>query len=241
MALLQKKSTSIHRYFIFSCEEDKSDRIFWKYCASAQYVGDFLKRITQHNYCRCFRNEQLLIPVLSHLPIELDQWNVTMGYAIDQLPFAKWFITVVSMHVQYKEEGYARDLLLKTLSFAPVKHYGAKINKSYTEKLHEVENNYRSFVPLEELKPLMENHFINVLLEPVDDAHQFIDKMNALLITLYNESTSLDEMSSAVLECILNLLTQIRSQLESISFRSTSKPCFVVKRKYNTTNSRFQR
>ena len=195
----------------------------------AHYVGDFLKKKSPNTTTAVvLGNEQLLIPVLSHLPIELDQWNVTMGYAIDQLPFAKWFITVISMHAQYKEDGYARDLLLKTLSFAPFKHYVAKINKSYAEMLHDVENNYRSFVPLEELKPLMENHFINVLLEPVDDALQFIDKMNALLIILYDKSTSLDEMSSAVLECILNLLIQIRSQLESISFEINIKALFVL-------------
>ena len=185
--------------------------------AQAQYVGKLLREIdsTKKTTAVVFGEEQLLLPTLAHLPDGLEQWNVTMGYSIEQLPISRWFMTLVHLHTQYTEEGYNRDLLLQLLHYSAFREYATKVNKEFVPFLKIVEANFTTKVSSQLLSSSLQDQLGLIVTE---NPTQLIDQLIDLLDSFSAFKGVLDTLSRAVLEQILKLLAQIRVQLASVNF-----------------------
>jgi len=195
--------------------------------AQAQYVGKLLKETnsTKETTAVVFGEEQLLLPALAHLPEGLEQWNVTMGYAIEQLPISQWFMTLVQLHAQYTEEGYDRDLLLQLLHYTSFGEYAAKVSEEFPSFVKTVTANFSTKVSPELLSSSLKNE---LGLTIVEESTLLIDQFTALLQNFSALKGVLDNMSQAVVAQVLKLLAQIRVQLEGVDFDVKVSAFFVL-------------
>ena len=214
----------------FSTKKEIKSTGFSGNIAQAQYVGKLLekKETTTATTAVVFGNEQLLLPVLAHLPERINNWNVTMGYAIEQLPMTQWFLTLVSLHANYTDDGFDREQLLHVLSFSPFKNYTKTLGEAF-HKLHKtLTQNFASKVSLNTLAPLLKSVLGKALLHPADHPTVLIDQL-IYILTQFTETTKLfDAMSLAVIETIMGVLAQIRVQLETVNFDVSSAAFFVL-------------
>ena len=195
--------------------------------AQAQYVGKLLEEnnSTKETTAVVFGEEKLLLPALGYLPHGLEQWNVTMGYGIEQLPISKWFMTLVQLHAQYTEEGYDRDLLLQLLHYTPFGEYATKLSEEFPSFLKTVATNFSTKVSPELLSSSLKKE---LGLTIVEESTMLIDQFTVLLQNFSALKGVLDNMSQAVIAQILKLLAQIRIQLERVNFEVNISAFFVL-------------
>lgn len=81
--------------------------------AQAVYIGELLKEqeslradIDDLKVAVVLPNERLLIPVLSNVPSELPNLNVTMGYPIRELPIVSMILRLLEVRMLYRRRGY---------------------------------------------------------------------------------------------------------------------------------------
>ena len=195
--------------------------------AQAQYVGKLLEETnsTKESTAVVFGEEKLLLPALGYLPHGVEQWNVTMGYGIEQLPISQWFMTLVQLHAQYTEEGYDRDLLLKLLHYTAFGEYATKVSDEFLSFLKIATTNFSKKVPPELLTSSLKRELGLVI---VEDSTLLIDQFTILLQNFSAFKGVLDNMSKAVIAQILTLLAQIRIQLECVNFDVNISAFFVL-------------
>ena len=195
--------------------------------AQAQYVGKLLEetRSTKETTAVVFGEEQLLLPALAHLPEGLEQWNVTMGYAIEQLPISQWFMTLVHLHAQYTDEGYDRDLLLQLLDYSAFGEYATNVSEEFPSFEKTVTANFSTKVSPELLSSSLKSE---LGLTTTEDSTLFIDQLIALLQNFSTLRGLLDKMSRVVIEHILKLLAQVRVQLENVNFDVSISALFIL-------------
>ncbi|MGC6501096.1 MAG: hypothetical protein ACON47_00010, partial [Flavobacteriaceae bacterium] len=195
--------------------------------AQAQYVGKLLEETnsTKESTAVVFGEEKLLLPALGYLPHGVEQWNVTMGYGIEQLPISQWFMTLVQLHAQYTEEGYDRDLLLKLLHFTAFGEYATMVSDEFLSFLKIATTNFSKKVSPELLSSSLKKE---LGLTIVEESTMLIDQFTILLQNFSAFKGVLDNMSKAVIAQILTLLAQIRIQLESVNFDVNISAFFVL-------------
>ncbi len=190
--------------------------------AQAQYVGEFLLACQKEkgSVAVVLGNENLLLPVLSALPEALKQWNVTMGYAIAQLPLSVFFTSLIALHAQATAEGFDRKGILQLLSFPPLIQCFTSAGIPLKEITQSLQANFNPKVVQEELAPLLETDLGKLLFAKGDVLIvDFITQLNALAelfeATFYRQK---EHFSCAVMALLKKVFAQLKVQMETASF-----------------------
>lgn len=84
-----------------------------KNIGQAKYVGEILAKMPPEeikNTAVVLGDESLLLPVLNSLPANVEEVNVTMGFALKNAPVTFLFDHLLKMHSVQKEKWYYKDL-----------------------------------------------------------------------------------------------------------------------------------
>ena len=68
-------------------------------------------------------DENLLLPVLSALPENVEQFNVTLGYAIKGLPVTRFFMQYLRLHATAHEQKFSLTTAVEVMAFEPFRNY----------------------------------------------------------------------------------------------------------------------
>lgn len=187
----------------------------------AQYVHEFLhqyKDITG-SVAVVLGNENLLLPVLSSLPADISQWNVTMGYAIHQLPISDFFKTLIELHANASAEGIERKATLQLLSFPPLKK---QLLQSAEMKLaiDVLQQNFDVRVIPKEIVPLTESKYGSLTFSSVEEnamvlLNQLIQLVDLFEADFYRQK---EHFSCAVLALLKKVCLQLKVQIEGAIF-----------------------
>ena len=107
----------------FSSEKEIKAIGFSGNIGQANYVGTLLENLANKrgSIAVVLGNETMLLPTLSALPESITDWNVTMGYPIENQPIVKFFIRYFELYIRYNSvEGFLLDLVIDLLSFKPL-------------------------------------------------------------------------------------------------------------------------
>lgn len=88
-----------------------------KNIGQAKYVGELLSKMPPEEIKETavvLGDESLLLPVLNSLPPNIEEVNVTMGFALKNAPVAFFFEHLLKMHSVKKEKWYYKDLTVIT-------------------------------------------------------------------------------------------------------------------------------
>lgn len=85
-----------------------------KNVAQAKYVGDQLSKLTEEELNKTaiiLGDESLLTPLLSSLPENVSQVNITMGMPLKNFPATVFFELLLNLHLNESETLYYKDIL----------------------------------------------------------------------------------------------------------------------------------
>ena len=188
----------------------------------AQYVHEFLQRHKDLNGSTAvvLGNENLLLPVLSALPSDLSHWNVTMGYALHQLPISGFFKTLIDLHATATEEGIERKAALQLLSFPPLNTQLSIPSSSYKKCINALQENFHPWVAQNEISPLLESDYGRCVFNATKgDVEVLIDQL-ITLVQLFEADfyQKKEHFSVAVMGVFKKVFLQLKVQLEAASF-----------------------
>ncbi len=110
-----------------------------KNIGQAKYVGELLSKLTHEQLqstAVVLGDESLLLPVLNSLPPNIQEVNVTMGFALKNAPVTFLFEHLLKMHAGHKGDWYYKDLttitnhpLIQKITQGRSNHLSEKIKK----------------------------------------------------------------------------------------------------------------
>ena len=187
----------------------------------SQYVHKFLEqyKAEEGSIAVVLGNENLLLPVLSSLPSDLSHWNVTMGYAINQLPISDFFKTLITLHANEGEDGMERKASLQLLSFPPLKKQLIQ-SRELKSMIEALQQNFDAQLSQEEIKPFVQNDYGRLIFSSVagnvsvliDHLIQLVDLFEA---NFYREK---EHFSCAVMALLKKVFLQLKIQIEAANF-----------------------
>ena len=188
----------------------------------AQYVHEFLKQYKDLSGSTAvvLGNENLLLPVLSALPADLSQWNVTMGYTLQHLPICGFFKTLIDLHTTATEEGLERKATLQLLSFPPLKAQLTRYSVNLKKCISALQENYHPRVTQVEISPLLESEYAKCIFDPVGgDVERLIDQL-ITLVQLFEADfyRHKEHFSVAVMGVLKKVFLQLKVQVEAAPF-----------------------
>ena len=188
----------------------------------AQFVHQFLQEYKDQpgSTAVVLGNEALLLPVLSSLPEDVSQWNVTMGYAIQQLPITSFFTTIIELHANSIDKAMTRKVCIELLSFPPLVKLMSKESENLKVLVSKIQENFDNWLTIEELLPLLESKYAKLIFGPVEgDTSLFIDQLISLVV-LFEEYffRQKEHLSSVVMGLIKKVLFQLKIQIDSVNF-----------------------
>lgn len=185
----------------------------------AQYVGKLLQRSpsASNSTAVILGDESMLLPVLSHLPLTQNHWNVTMGYPIAQLPVTQFFIDFLTLHSSHNDEGYERKQLLSVLNYPPIRRCLVQESTANKEDLLLLERLYSPRTPFSSLKSFVKAPLGEALVTIPKDAFILLDQCLALIDHLLNffSTQKTTELAQATLLGLRKLILQTKVQLQS--------------------------
>ena len=188
----------------------------------AQYVHEFLQQYKDVNGSTAvvLGNENLLLPVLSALPSDLSQWNVTMGYAINQLPISGFFKTLIDLHATATLEGIERKATLQLLSFPPLMAQLSRQSLGLKKCISALKENFHLWVAQEEISPLLESEYGRCIFDSIGgDVRVLIDQL-IVLVELFEADfyRQKEHFSVAVMGVFKKVFLQLKVQVEAATF-----------------------
>ena len=188
----------------------------------AQYVHEFLEQYkdTNGSIAVVLGNENLLLPVLSALPFDLPQWNVTMGYAIHQLPISGFFKTLIELHELATIEGIDRKKTLELLSFPPLMTHLDRQSTGFEKCLNALKENFNPWVSQEEISPLLESDYGSCIFDSTrGDLGKLIDQLITLVQLFEGDFYRQKEhFTVAVMAVFKKVFLQLKVQVEAARF-----------------------
>ena len=188
----------------------------------AQYVHEFLEQYkdTNGSIAVVLGNENLLLPVLSALPFDLPQWNVTMGYAIHQLPISGFFKTLIELHELATIEGIDRKKTLELLSFPPLMAHLDRQSIGFKKCLNALKENFHPWVSQEEISPLLESDYGSCIFDSTKgDLGKLIDQLITLVQLFEGDFYRQKEhFTVAVMAVFKKVFLQLKVQVEAARF-----------------------
>lgn len=122
-------------------------------------------------------NESILIPILSGLPNELDQWNVTMGYPMMNTPVYTFFNHLFEMHLKASNSNFSYQAVLQVLSFDWIRD-ALEINSNRGSAfLKGLSTSNRVFLGADDLKPLLDHPLGVLIFTHFDTVPNFVQRI----------------------------------------------------------------
>jgi len=188
----------------------------------SQYVNTFLDQYKniEGTTAVVLGNENLLLPVLSSLPTDLPQWNVTMGYALHQLPLSSFFKSLIDLHATAQKEGIDRKVTLQLLSFPPLKQQLVRHSIELKHVMDVLKENFDPRVATNEIAALIQNEYGSLIFNSVEgNVLLLIDQLMQLIrlfeLDFYRQK---EHFSHAVMGMFKKVISQLKIQVEAASF-----------------------
>lgn len=183
----------------------------------AQYIGHLLDEedFPKDSTAVVLGNEKLLLPVLAHLPQHFDDWNVTMGYAIDELPIVCFVFDFLTMHAERQEDKFKRHYIKRLVDFAPLRKALNSDSSSLKAEIQSLRQHSAGFFTAKDCPNFLHHPFGKKMIAVPETSHAFIDNTISLLHEL--EPMLNDQLSKATLALITPILKQTLAQLRQSS------------------------
>lgn len=188
----------------------------------AQYIHEFLQQNKDAigTTAVVLGNENLLLPVLSVLPSDLPQWNVTMGYAIHQLPISGFFQTLIDLHATATLEGIERKTTLKLLSFPPLLTQLNTLSIKLRKCIDALKENFNPWVAKDEISPLLESDYGRLIFASVEGSVTALIDQLITLVQLFEVDFNQQKeyFNIAVMAVLKKVFLQLKCQVEAALF-----------------------
>lgn len=206
----------------FSSPKNIQARGFMGNIAQAQYVGELLDKEINTNQSTVvvLGNENFLTPVLAHLPNDFNEWNVTMGWAITELPLVRFFQDFIHLHSHAVSSGIDRKILHPLFDYLPLSRY---LNRQFSHHKVALKNliNGQGDVILQNEHPwLLTDHIGALLFGEAPTPSALIEKGLALLEKMRELFFSIEKntVSVSVIELIKKCLGLLDKQIQASPF-----------------------
>lgn len=186
--------------------------------AQAQYVGHLLreKKIAKDSTAVVLGNEKLLLPVLAHLPQHFEDWNVTMGYAIDELPVVHFVIDFITMHAERKEDKFKRHYIKQLLDFAPLRKTLGSDSPNLKHEIQSLRQFSSGFFTTKDYPHFLQHPLGEKIIITPETSDSFIEHVIVLLHELEPFLLN-DQLSKAAITLLNTVLQQTLAQLRQTS------------------------
>ncbi len=165
-------------------EEIKDIRIVGipKSIGQAKYAASILKNsLKSSNSLKktalILGNESILIPVLSGLPEEINQWNVTMGYSLLNTPVALFFNHFFELHLRATSTGFQYVNFLRVISFDWIQEVLNLNSKKGSDFLMRLSRTNKTFLDIKELSYLLRHPIGSLIFNPFKSVESFIQRI----------------------------------------------------------------
>jgi len=134
----------------------------------AKVIGELLQDLNEANTLSqtavVLGDENLLIPVLNSLPINIDALNITMGFPLKNTPLTSLFERLLTMHSQGKSLFYFKDViaLLSHQYIRPIFHDSQ--NDNALKLISHIKKNNLVHISESKLQSLLDNEDSNISL-----------------------------------------------------------------------------
>lgn len=154
-------------------------------------------------------NESLLIPVLSGLSPEIEQWNITMGYPVNNTPVASFFKQWFGMHERATTKGFLYDDIVQVLSFDWIR---TSLNIK-TLDLIKLGKLNKSFITKKDLLFLLKNTTATLLFSPFVSTKEFITRISDFIFKISEQLYSQNGTAYAMFPNYFTLFQELTQQL----------------------------
>lgn len=122
-----------------------------KNIGQAKYVGELLSKMSLSEIEKTavvLGDEGLLLPLLSSLPANVGEVNITMGFPLKYAPISSLFEQLFNLHINYREKFYYKDVLA-IFNHPVIQH----IWKNETKNIvYQIQKQNLAYISLEEIK-----------------------------------------------------------------------------------------
>lgn len=158
-------------------------------------------------------NESILIPVLSGLPEQIDQWNVTMGYPLLNTGVASFFNHFFEMHLKSIAFGYSYSDFLRVISFDWI-HEALNLNsKEGSEFLKKLSESNKTFLGPKELQFILEHPVGILIFSPFDSVKNFVQRILDFTVAIQEQLKKKDAPEYILYPTFLTLIQELIQQL----------------------------
>lgn len=158
-------------------------------------------------------NESILIPVLSGLPEEIDQWNVTMGYPLINTSVASFFNHFFEMHLKSTPLGCLYSDFLRVVSFDWI-HEVLNLNtKDGSAFLKKISKSNKKFLGPKELQFILKHPVGILIFSPFDSVKNFVQRILDFTLALQNNLKKKDVLEYKLYPTFLTLIQELIQQL----------------------------
>jgi len=184
----------------------------------AKYAASLLKKTasdseTLAKTALVLGNESILIPILSGLPAEVDQWNVTMGYPLLNTPVASFFNYVFEMHLKTSESGFSYQDVLRVLSFDWIRDVLQINSNKGSTFFNTLSNSNKAFLRTKELQPLLDHPVGVLIFTPFDTVHSFINRIFTFTVAIQEYFKKENRSEYILFPTYFTLIKEIVQQL----------------------------
>ena len=201
-------------------EEPKEIKIIGvpKNIGQAKYAASLLKKTASDSDALAktalvLGNESILIPILSGLPAEVDQWNVTMGYPLLNTPVASFFNHVFEMHLKASESGFSYQDVLRVLSFDWIRDVLQINSNKGSTFFNTLSNSNKAFLRAKELQPLLDHPVGVLIFTPFDTVHSFVNRILTFTVAIQEHFKKENRSEYTLFPTYFTLIQEIVQQL----------------------------
>ena len=204
-----------------------------KNIGQAKYVGELLSQLSPEelqNTAVVLGDESLLLPVLNSLPPNVQEVNITMGFALKNAPASFLFEHLLQMHSQaYSGSRYYKDLML-ILSHPLIQKVTGGYSRSFLEKIKKENLVYVSENDIFEqlpghLQPIFKICFGNWSNDPAFALKSLQELLQIIKAKLDREN---EKLTLEFLYQLHLLLNQLGNLLQKYNYINSVKVLFAI-------------
>lgn len=172
-----------------------------KQIGQAKHIGELLEHLintktTLNNTAVVLGDENLLIPVLNALPLNIERLNITMGFPLKSIPLASLFENLFRIHKTVSSTFYYKDVItiLSNRSLQPLFHYDGKDQTNIL--IEHITYHNIAYLGTEKLKQIAPQYetVIGLLFSDWDTVDEALSQCSQLILTI---KSALDKNKSS--------------------------------------------
>lgn len=167
-------------------------------------------------------NESILIPVLSGLPNEVEEWNVTMGYPLENTPVSSFFHYVFEMHLKSVNGGYSYDDIIRVTSFDWIQDLLNINSEDCKVLLESLKTSFNSFLGPKELKSFLDHPFGILIFSPFNSVASFVQRISDITLMIQEHIKRINGQQYVLFPTYLTLIEELVQQLLNMGDTLTS-------------------